>query len=145
MDERGFKSLAREYYETAVSNFNAAKTLLREKFFSEAVFFTQQTVEKIAKAILALAGQTVAGHEVSGWLALEIGDKVEEPRKIIQIVSELESYVTKSQYPFRIRNKIISPKEFFTEERTRAILKKAEFAFKKLEMLLRERYGLGVK
>ena len=46
MDERGFKNLAREYYETAVSNFNAAKTLLREKFFSEAVFCSTGYREK---------------------------------------------------------------------------------------------------
>jgi len=91
MDSRGSKELAKEYYETAVSNLSAAKALFHDKFFPEAVFFAQQAVEKIAKAILILTGQTVSGHEVSGWLALEIADKLDDPKKVIQIVSELES------------------------------------------------------
>ena len=136
MDTRGSKDLAREYYKTALSNLNAARELFKSGYYPEAVFFAQQAVEKIAKAILVLSGQNVTGHSISGWLAMEIADKLENVKALISIVSELENYVTKARYPFRVRDHLISPITFFTRERTEKIIKKAEFAFTTLEQLL---------
>jgi HEPN domain-containing protein len=94
----------------------AAADLIERQHYAIAVFHMQQSIEKIAKTIAALKGEFISGHEVSGWLALEISGEIDNAKEIVIFLKEIEDLVNKTRYPFRQRGKIVSPMELISQD-----------------------------
>jgi HEPN domain-containing protein len=128
--------------EEAQVDLDAAKDLFQTKKYARVVFFCQQALEKLAKAILTEEGHgTILDHQVSTLLSLEImkktTDKNEEfIREAITTLAGLEREVAKTRYPFRLRGTIFSPSKEFSEKSAERWLEKSGKAFSVLSAFL---------
>jgi len=107
------KDLIEAYRRASEQDLKLARKLLEEgEFYYAVVFFAQQAAEKIVKAFLAKKGITgIKRHDISGVLG-----RYMKERKIIKSLQRLESQVTKSRYPFKVKGRVVSPPEAYTEQ-----------------------------
>jgi len=56
--------ISNSFLKAAKSDLNSAKILLKNKEYSNSLYHSQQAVEKILKAMLALKGRFIFKHEV---------------------------------------------------------------------------------
>jgi len=136
--------------EEAESDLASAKTQIKESRFHKSVFESQQCVEKMMKAALALEGLTqVYDHDPSGLFASEImtradDDFLEELREIIR-----ESDWLMDQYPFvryaRLRSqRVISPLDRYELTDAEEAVKIAEKAVSTIKNFLIQQYELKI-
>ncbi|MHA1264609.1 MAG: HEPN domain-containing protein [Candidatus Helarchaeota archaeon] len=144
------KDFALKLIQEAESGFESAKTQLRESRFHKCVFESQQCVEKLMKAALALEGLTqVFDHDPSALFASEImtranNEYLEQLRKMLR-----ETDWLMDQYPFvryaRLRSqRVVSPLDRYEEKHARSSIQIAENAIKIIKNFLKGHYGLDI-
>lgn len=57
-------AISDSFLKAAISDINSAKILLKNKEYSNSLYHSQQAIEKILKAMLALKGRFIFKHEV---------------------------------------------------------------------------------
>ena len=57
-------AISNSFIKTAKSDLNSARILLKNKEYSNSLYHSQQAIEKILKAMLALKGRFIYKHEV---------------------------------------------------------------------------------
>jgi len=98
--------------------------------YPESVYWAQQAIEKLVKALVSIKGGFISGHSVSGWLAINYPSEFTPDD--YKVISELETCSTESRYPTKRRDELLNPIKSFTKSRTSEILKKSLELFNKL-------------
>ena len=113
----------RDWWETATSDFIAAKNSFLSKDFHVAAFLCQQAVEKALKAVYILEKKSV--QPVSHSL-LYLGRETSLPKSFHSFLRELTPVYINSRYPDA---EIMMPQELYTKEKTEEILRKTKEVF----------------
>jgi HEPN domain-containing protein len=136
--------LAYELIEEAKVDLQAARELLKQKFFHKVVFESQQCVEKAMKATLACEGLTqVYEHDLGALFAAEVithapQDWVEELRNVFRETSWLMEQYTASRYPAIRARTVVSPRKSYKEDDAKDAIKTAEFALNTIEKYIQQ-------
>jgi len=144
------KDFAIKLIQEAESDLASAKSQLKESRFHKSVFESQQRVEKMMKAALALEGLTqVYDHDPSGLFASEIITRaensfLEELREIIR-----DSDWLMDQYPYvryaRLRSqRVLSSMDRYEKKDAEDAIKIAEKAASTIKKFLKEQYKLDI-
>lgn len=136
MEPGSFNELAENYYLIGKHNMKAAIDSFNSANYPECVYWLQQAIEKLVKALISIKGGFISGHSVTGWLAMNYSSHFTPTD--FKVISELEVYSTQSRYPTKKKDKIIDPIKLFTKEKTELIIKDAEKLFNKLTKLYEE-------
>lgn len=149
--EKGkFRDFAVAFWKTSEQDLERAEDALKEGYYPYAVFHSQQCTEKIAKALLEMEGVFVRDHDVSDMFTTYILKKEEDEEikknlyKVLDVLDWFKGTWALSRYPVMDKGKVVSPFEQYGREDAQSALEKAEFVFKVVSLLLRERYGLEV-
>lgn len=129
-------SLIRE----AKVDLESAQVLFEARKYARVIFFCEQALEKIAKAILTKKGHgVIISHDVSTLLATEILPQVsdEDIKQAILFLAGLERMFSKTRYPISVKGKIIEPSREFSREKAETTLSKTRKSFKLLEKLIK--------
>ncbi|MBS7249288.1 MAG: HEPN domain-containing protein [Candidatus Freyarchaeota archaeon] len=139
--------LAYELIEEAKVDLQAARELLKQKFFHKAVFESQQCVEKAMKATLACEGLTqVYEHDVGALFAAEVithapQDWVEELRNVFRETAWLMEQYTATRYPAIKARTVVSPRKSYREDEAKDAIKTAESALNAIEKYIQQVVG----
>jgi HEPN domain-containing protein len=146
-----FKEIAKAFWLEAKDDLESAELVLDGDKFSKVATLSQQSAEKIIKAVLAcekILG--VVQHEVAEIFAhsVKIQEEWKERIEKAQIFAkDLEKYAIKTRYPLYGREDlpIWIPSKGFPKEKAEDALEKAKFVFENLTKLLKEVYGVEVE
>lgn len=136
--------LAYELIEEAKIDLQAARELLKQKFFHKVVFESQQCVEKAMKASLACEGLTqVFEHDVAALFAAEVithapQSWVEELRNVFRETSWLMEQYTATRYPAIRARTVVSPRKSYKEDEAKDAIKNAESALNTIEKYIQQ-------
>nr|MDO8082974.1 HEPN domain-containing protein [Candidatus Freyarchaeota archaeon] len=136
--------LAYELIEEAKIDLQAAKELLKQKFFHKVVFEAQQCVEKIMKAALAYEGLAqIFEHDVAALFASEVISRapqewVEELRNIFRETSWLMEQYTATRYPIIRARTVVSPRKSYKENEAKDAIQHAETALNLIEKYIKQ-------
>lgn len=134
---------AKSFVRRAELDLSSAKHLLKHKNFADSAYHSQQSAEKIVKAILVLENMFVRDHLVSD-IFVEIREKYPGriSQKVLDTLKDLEKHWVKPRYPFISKGVIWDPSKEYTKEIAEEALKQAEFVFETLSKVLEEDYNL---
>jgi HEPN domain-containing protein len=133
--------LVREFVEASRADLDSAENELKNRNFHNSVYHSQQSAEKICKALLIIHGKFASVHMISPLLE-EVTRKEKLRDEILIILKDLEKHWLISRYPFRRGKEIWSPVRGYTNFDAEQALKKAKTVFKTLSKLLKKRYGV---
>jgi HEPN domain-containing protein len=139
--KRELEDFAIALKKEAEKELERAKERFKNKDYPDAVFHSQQCVEKIVKSLLEMEGLIVRKHKVK-----DIFDRITKLKEVSRAIYwfEKDRKWVKTRYPTKIGKRVYLPEEIFTKEIAQDALKKANFVFKKICEILREKYKVKV-
>lgn len=143
-----FRNFAVAFWRTAEKDLERAEDALEEKYYSYAVFHSQQCVEKSIKALLEMEKVVVRDHDISDMFTLYILKKEEDKDvkknlyEILDILDWFKGTWILSRYPIMKKGRVISPFEQYDKEDAKFAVDKAQFVFNFLEKIITDKYGL---
>jgi len=114
---------------------------LSEGDYPEAVFHSQQCVEKAVKALIESKREYVYNHEprLASILVRIFEDEWrDEFEELVDIIGWFSEYYTRSRYPFMLRGRVVSPSEYIDKELASEAIEKAEKVLRIVGGYLRE-------
>lgn len=135
------KSYSLSLIHEALVDLDSAKILFKAGKYARAIFFCQQALEKVAKAILFEVGHgVIISHDVSSLLATEILSKFSEEKvkNAILFIAGLERMFGRTRYPISLKGKIIEPSKEFTKEKAEEVIRKTQKYFRILREVFRK-------
>ena len=137
-----YEEFARKYYSEAEKDLKRACRALSEGDYPEAVFHSQQCVEKAVKALIESRREYVYNHgpRPASILVRTFSDEWrDEFEELVDIIGWFSEYYTRSRYPFMLRGRVVSPSEYIDKELARKAIEKAEKVLRIVGRYLREK------
>lgn len=97
-----------------------------------------------------MEGVFIRDHDVSVKFTTHILKKEEDEEikenlyKVLHVLGWFKGMWALSRYPVMEKGKVVSPFERYDREDAQSAVEKAEFVFKVVSLILREKYGLKV-
>ncbi|MCS7135289.1 MAG: HEPN domain-containing protein [Candidatus Aenigmarchaeota archaeon] len=142
--DKNSKKIAKLWIERAKEDLKVAEILLRNNCFSDSTYHSQQSAEKMCKALLILENAFVEDHKISLWFKRVFLKKIDKKDldEIVLNLKSLEKHWIRPRYPFVGKGYMWDPLKEYTKEIAEDALDKAKFVFNKISKLLEKR---GVK
>ena len=135
-----FREFSKRYFKEAIKDFERARRALDFNDWPQAIFYSQQCVEKCVKAILEAFGEYWRNHGIilASRLRQYIDRLGTDVEYVAEVLENLQEYYTRSRYPTLFRGHVYSPEEIIDEELAREAVYKAEKVIKIIERWLHE-------
>lgn len=113
-------AISKSFLKAAKSDLNSAKILLKNKEYSNSLYHSQQAIEKILKALLALKRRFIFKHEViAEFCSVFKGAASQEFLSLVEDKGfKIEQEGSGFRYPDFSGTEILDPTEVFTREDT---------------------------
>jgi HEPN domain-containing protein len=139
------KEIARAFATESEVDFQISRMLYQNGFHSRAIFFAQQTAEKIIKACLALKEVFITDHNLSSVFANLYRDEIEDLDRIVKAVAELERHGIRARFPLYHRPNlpVWVPSREYKEDDAMRSLTSSEVIFNELKQFLSTKLQLS--
>ncbi|OYT50108.1 MAG: hypothetical protein B6U73_04630 [Desulfurococcales archaeon ex4484_204] len=130
-----YKEFARKYFKECLKDLDRALRAIQFRDYPQAAFYSQQCVEKCAKAMLEVRRRVVYNHGPE-LLTVFIDAFSDEWRgeydAVVTAMEFLTEYYTRARYPTLFRGKVYSPDDVVSSD---VALKAVELAKKVVEVV----------
>lgn len=149
-DSKRYREFAIAFYKTAKYDLKQAESALKDNAYADAVFHSQQSVEKIVKSLLELNEFFVGEHDLSKYFLEVIVEKSPKNWKndLLGVLAILEWFKGKWQstrYPRIINGKVVSPMDVHTVEIAEEALSKSRRVFGIITKFIQDNYKIDLK
>ncbi len=137
-----YEEFARKYYLEARKDLRRALKALTEGDYPEAVFHSQQCVEKAVKAMIESKREYVHNHGprlASVFVRVFESEWRTEFEDLVDIIGWFLEYYTRSRYPFLLKGKVVMPDEYIDKEIAEESIEKAKKVLSIAERYLKEK------
>lgn len=146
-NSKKYREFAIAFYKVAKYDLTQAENALESKAYPDAVFHSQQAVEKIIKAALELEEFFVSDHDVSKYFLEIIIEKSSKKwrSRLFEVLALLEWFKGKWQttrYPRLINGKVVSPVDIHTKEVAEEALNKAHKVFDIITKFIQDKHKI---
>lgn len=132
----------------AKHDLTQAEKALDNSDYSDVVMYSQQSSEKIAKALLEMERHFESIHDVSDvfYVVILKDKRYKEYEKDFQTVRKYLRWLAfqwqKSRYPIWERGAVVSPLDRYDKDFAEDALQKARFVFQVISKALREKHNI---
>lgn len=113
--------------------------------YADCAYYSQQSSEKAAKTVLNLLDEQIYEPKIATEFYDIIYSKYpyEYIEEIYFLLTELETHWLKSRYILKTREgKILNPKDLYSKEKSKQLVKKAEKVIILIQKFLKEQFDL---
>jgi HEPN domain-containing protein len=135
-----FIKFAKKYFEESLKDLERAERALSINDYPQAIFYTQQCIEKGVKAMLEVKKRIVYNH---GPELVTIFSEVFENEwnddflKIVDALEYLSEYYTRARYPMLLKGEVLGPADIVSKDIASKGIEKAKEAIEVIKNFLR--------
>jgi len=149
-EEEKFRDFALAFLKEAKEDLDSAEILLENRKYSRAVYHCQQCSEKAVKALFEMERIFIAEHDLSAFFVKLIYNNKEyteykkEADSILEILDYFEGEASRTRYPKKKDNKVVTPSEEYLEEDALHAIDKAQEMLNIIREVLKKRFNIEV-
>ncbi len=148
LEKEKFRDFALAFFKEAKEDVDSAEILLENKKYSRVVYHCQQCSEKAVKALFEMEGIFIAEHDLSAFFVKLIYNNKEyighkkETDLILEILDYFEGEASRTRYPRRKDNKVVTPSEEYSEEDALRAIDKAQEMLNVIREIFKKRFNM---